>query len=364
VNSILKEDLDIIYENITPYAAKFLSARILITGCSGFIGFELTAFLITKAKELGISKITLYDLNFPDALQKQISSFNSSIDNGLLAFKTHSGSCIRDFEDDFDFDFVFHLASIASPVVYRQLPLETIHTNTIMLKELLDLTQKNTSPELKGFLVMSSSEIYGDPDSMNIPTKESYNGNVSCIGPRACYDESKRLAETIAWIYREKYNMNVRVARPFNNFGPGLALKDGRLAADLARSIIENKNIVLHSDGSPTRSFCYVSDAVTMYLLHILSQNENYTLNIGSQENEITVGDLAKIYSDVGVLLNNYENAVIYEKSEDPEYLSNNPNRRCPDVKLATETLSFSAKVPTDEGVKRYINYLLELRDA
>lgn len=355
---ILREDIEFIHKQIQICKSRFRGKKILITGCSGFLGFELALFFLCKMEALGIAKITLYDTKYPRNLLAAAKLLGVDLASSEIEFKSASGSCLGDFGEHFPFNFIFHLASIASPSVYRKFPLETIHTNTTMLRELLDLARLNMGTELDGFLVMSSSEIYGDPHQDWIPTPEAYNGNVSCVGPRACYDESKRLAETLSWIYRHHYDMNIRVARPFNNFGPGLATSDGRLPADLASAVLEKKDIALYSDGTPTRTFCYISDAVILYLRHIASVSPNYTLNIGNQQNEISVSLLAESYRDIGSDMFGYGGSISYKPSDDKDYLAYNPNRRCPDVSLATATLGYTARVPVQEGIRRYLSYL------
>jgi nucleoside-diphosphate-sugar epimerase len=186
-----------------------------------------------------------------------------------------------------------HGASIASPTFYRKYPVETLDANIWGLRHILDLYRGRDT--LKGLLFFSSSEIYGDPDPSAIPTPETYRGNVSCHGPRACYDESKRFGETMAWVYAQQFGMPITVARPFNNYGPGMRLGDKRLPADFALAVTEGRDLVILSDGTPTRTFCYVADAVAGYLLCLLHGSYDY-FNIGIDKPEIMVRELAEIY--------------------------------------------------------------------
>ena len=160
-------------------------------------------------------------------------------------------------------DIIIHMASIASPTFYRKYPLETVDANIWGLRKLLDY-YKNKS--VRGFLFFSSSEIYGDPAPECIPINEEYRGNVSTMGPRACYDEAKRFGETLCHIFSAQFELPITIARPFNNYGPGMHLGDKRVPADFARAIFSNQDIEIFSDGSPTRTFCYISDAITGYL--------------------------------------------------------------------------------------------------
>src|SRR5581483_3358860 len=161
-------------------------------------------------------------------------------------------------------DVVIHGASIASPSWYRERPLETIDVNVGGTRNLLELVRAHES---RRFLYLSSSEIYGDPPRERVPTAEDYWGNVSCTGPRACYDESKRLAETLCMTYFRLFATPVTIVRPFNVYGPRLRLDDGRVVPDFLRDALAGKPVEILSDGSVTRSFCYVSDAAAAMLL-------------------------------------------------------------------------------------------------
>ena len=167
-----------------------------------------------------------------------------------------------------DLDYLMHGASIASPIYYRKYPIETMDANVNGLRFMLEycLAQKKSGEPVEGILFYSSSEIYGDPTPENIPTPETYRGHVSCTGPRACYDESKRYGETLCVNFARQHGLPIKVARPFNNYGPGLKITDGRVIPDFARNILEGNDIVMLSDGSAKRTFCYVADAVARLL--------------------------------------------------------------------------------------------------
>ena len=206
-------------------------------------------------------------------------------------------------------------------------------------------------------MYFSSSEIYGNPDSKNIPTKENYNGNVSCIGPRACYDEAKRMGETLCYVYNKKYNIPIRIVRPFNNYGPGLSKFDKRLPADIANNILKNKNVQLFSNGSPTRSFCYISDAVVGYL-KVIAHKKFAIFNIGNDMEETSVKKLTQTYIQVAKKLFNYDKKIIYSKNKEKDYLTNNPDRRSPNLVFARKEIKYNPKISIKEGVKRYLQFL------
>ena len=206
-------------------------------------------------------------------------------------------------------------------------------------------------------MYFSSSEIYGNPDKKNIPTKESYNGNVSCLGPRSCYDEAKRMGETLCYVFNKVHNLQTRIVRPFNNYGPGLSIHDKRLPADLAKNILKNKDIAIFSDGTPTRSYCYISDAIIGYL-NTLVHKKFCVLNIGNNSEEVSVKKFTKIFTSVAKKYLNYQGKITFIKSKEKEYLTNNPKRRCPDINLAKKIINFNPRIKLYEGIKKYLIFL------
>ena len=341
------EDFKNIYKNFT-FKSKLKNSNIMITGFNGFLGKYIVNFLIQYKKKIKWKKLILIDSYIlKTATDNKIINTSDIlvIKKNLLDINLKS----KIFEN---IDYVMHMASIASPHYYRKYPLETIEANVDGLKNILDC-YKNRKVKI---LYFSSSEIYGDPAKNMIPTKESYNGNVSSIGPRSCYDESKRFCETLSYYYSEKYRVKVTIVRPFNNFGPGMKLTDKRLPADLANAVISNKDIHLYSDGRPKRSFCYISDAVTGYF-QALTYNKFDIFNIGNDQNEISVKNLTVKYTQIAKKLFKYNKNIYFIKSKDKDYLSNNPNRRCPDISKARIKLNFQPKVSLDEGISKYLQY-------
>ena len=353
-NLIVSEDLARIHAEVGKYD-RFDKSVIVVTGCAGFLGFYFMQYLVRYADNLGIQKVIGLDtflLGKPKWLINLVEEYTKILD--LHAFNIA--------KDDISLipgaaaaKFIIHGASIASPTFYREYPVETIDANVWGLRKLLDFYQKRTS--LAGLLFFSSSEIYGDPDPQFIPTDEEYRGSVSCNGPRACYDEAKRFGETMCWIFAKQYQMPITVARPFNNYGPGMRLDDKRLPSDFATRVLENRDIVILSDGTPTRTFCYVSDAVTGYLLCMLYGKYDY-FNIGMDKPELMVRDFAKIYQAAGAEIFGYSGKVQYEISVDPEYMTDNPNRRCPILRKARDKLGYDPQISVEEGVRRYLRFL------
>ena len=352
---IRDEDLKYIYNNLTSEEKdKFSGSTILITGCGGFLGYYFMHFFNEYAEDLSIKKVIGLD-NFMLGESEWIKKLNKSDIFDIITFDIISDD-ISNVANADDVDFIIHMASIASPTFYRQHPIETLDANIWGLRRLFDFyINKN----LKGFLFFSSSEIYGNPDPDNIPTSEEYNGNVSCTGPRACYDESKRFGETMCRLFSEKYGMPVGVVRPFNNYGPGMKINDKRVPADFAKAIYENKDIAILSDGNPTRTFCYISDAITGYLKILLYGKYDF-FNIGIDFPEISIKELANIYVEKGKEIFNYSGKVSYNISEDKDYLTNNPERRCPNIDKARNILNYNPSIKVEEGVGRFLQFIKE----
>jgi UDP-glucuronate decarboxylase len=247
-------------------------------------------------------------------------------------------------------DYVIHAASIASPTFYRRFPVETIDANVIGLRRLLGHVEQTG---VDGFLFFSSSEIYGDPPPDNIPTREDFPGYVSCTGPRACYDESKRLGETLCVAFARQRGIPTRVVRPFNNYGPGLSIDDRRVLPDFCRDVLTGRDIILLSDGSATRTFCYVSDAISGYLLALVLGRDGEAYNIGAEHPEISMRELAAtIISMVPT-----GGAIRAGVSDDADYLTDNPQRRCPNISKARSELGYSPKIGLLKGVARLLAY-------
>jgi nucleoside-diphosphate-sugar epimerase len=265
-----------------------------------------------------------------------------------------------------DFQYIIHAAGIASPIYYRAHPIETMDANIYGLRNLLDycLVQQGKDKPVEGFLFYSSSEIYGDPDSAFIPTPETYRGFVSCTGPRACYDESKRYGETLCVNFSQQYNLPIKVARPFNNYGPGLKITDRRVIPDFARDIFAGNNIVMLSDGSPTRTFCYIADAIVGYYKILVNGRSGEAYNIGVAAPEISIADLVDRLVAIAKELLGYSGKVVRETSISPDYLVDNPNRRCPVIEKARAELGYQPSITLDEGLRRSLIWYSDNRTA
>jgi UDP-glucuronate decarboxylase len=202
------------------------------------------------------------------------------------------------------------------------------------------------------FTFFSSSEIYGDPDPKHVPIQESYRGNVSCQGPRACYDESKRTGETLCYIFHSTEGTHTNVIRPFNVFGPGMQETDYRVLPNFASRIKGGLPLHVYGSGNQTRTFCYITDAMVGFMLVILKGVAGEAYNIGNPKPEISMVDLVKRIEKVST------RDVAYDIVEYPDsYPADEPNRRAPDIRKAGLQLKYEPGVDLDNGLKRFLDW-------
>lgn len=348
-NSIIANDIECIYNDLKDDLSEIQGTKWLISGGSGFIASYILD-LLDYCNEQKFDRpchiicIDNFITGVPDRIAHLINKENFTFINSNIS---------EPIKIDNDVDYIVHAAGIASPTYYRQYPIDTIMVNVMGLKNLLDIALQK---EIKSFLYLSTSEIYGNPSDEFIPTPETYNGNVSCIGPRACYDESKRLGETLCMNYFAQYALPVKVVRPFNIYGPGLRLDDKRVIPDFFYDALKNKKISIFSDGSPTRSFCYISDAIVGLLMCLFSDFNGEPFNIGSDECEISMIELSEVIADI---MGDVE--IILGKSQDTKYLIDNPQRRYPDIAKAKKLLGYNPKVKLYTGLRRLMTWYDEV---
>ena len=351
----LEKDLKHTYDKLSEEERSRLhGSTILMTGCAGFIGYYYMKFFQKYAEALDIQKVIALD-NFMLGTPKWLEPFRKDPHFDLRKFDiiTDEISGIAGVENA---DYIIHMASIASPTFYRKYPIETLDANIWGLRRLLDFYKEKP---IRGFLFYSSSETYGNPDAAHVPTDESYHGDVAFTGPRSCYDESKRFGETMCMLFAQQYHLPIGVARPFNNYGPGMRLGDKRVPADFAQAVMDGKDIVILSDGTPTRTFCYIADAVAGYLKVMLHGTYD-AFNIGIDQPEISIRELAEIYVAAGKEIFGYSGSVVLKTSADKNYLVNNPQRRCPNIEKARKLLDYAPDIEVQEGVRRFLTFLKE----
>lgn len=307
---------------------------ILITGGAGFLGSHLTDYLINKGEKV---------ISVDSLVTGNVRNIAHLSDNPNFKFVQHD---IVDpiYFDDYKIDQVYNLACPASPIHYQNNSVRTMKTNTIGVINMLGLAKKHGARILQA----STSEVYGDP--LEHPQKETYRGNVNTVGPRACYDEGKRAAETLFFDYHRQHNMEIRVVRIFNTYGPRMAENDGRVVSNFIISALKNEPIEVYGDGSQTRSFCYVSDLIEAIYRMMNTEDFMGPVNIGNT-GEFTIMELA---DKVIKLTGSKSMLTLLPLPQD------DPKQRRPDISLAKEKLDWEPKVLLDEGLKYTVDYFRE----
>lgn len=347
-STIMSQDIRHIAVRIKKEAKVLSGARLLISGGSGFLGSYIigTIDYLNKKYLKKPCKVISVD-NFITGKKRSILE---EIDPSMLT--QIEADVTKPFNVDGPVDFVIHAAGIASPVFYKKYPLETAESAIFGAKNLLELAKEK---KVKSFLFFSSSEIYGDPDPNFIPTPETYHGNVSCIGPRSCYDESKRLGETLCMIYHEKYGVPVKIVRPFNVYGPGMWPDDKRVVPSFLSAALSDKPLHVHDKGNQTRTFCYITDAITGFMKVILSEKGGEVFNIGNDMNEVNMLNLAQTVASV------FERDIEVKTVEYPKaYPQEEPKRRRPDLTKARTILGYEPLVELKAGLKRTLKWYRE----
>ena len=301
-------------------------ARIAITGGAGFIGSHLTDLLLSLGHE-----VVVVDNLFTG----RKTNFEHNLDNKNFEFIRHDVV----FPLYLEVDEVYHLACPASPEHYQYNAIKTIKTNVLGTINMLGLAKRSKA----SFLLASTTEIYGDP--LEHPQKETYWGNVNTVGPRSCYDEGKRIAETLAMNYRVQNNVNTKIVRIFNTYGPRMLFNDGRVVSNFIVQALKGEDITIYGDGTQTRSFCFVEDLIQGFVKMIAKKDFFGPCNLGNPT-ELNMKELAtKI-----ITLTNSKSKIVYRPLPQDD-----PKRRKPDITLAKEKLNWEPKISVDEGLKRTI---------
>jgi UDP-glucuronate decarboxylase len=340
---LLASDIAEICRRLGDTAHDFAGKTVLLTGGRGFLGRYFMEIFSHLNQHVLAKPCRLIAADNLITAGKEGSEI-PEIEN--VSFIQHD--VIQPMKLDEKIDYVIHAAGIASPYYYRAYPLETLEVAIRGTRNMLELAEANKAR----FTFFSSSEIYGDPDAKHVPTPESYRGNVSAQGPRACYDESKRVGETLCYIFHEKFGTATNTIRPFNVFGPGMQETDYRVLPNFANRIKAGLPLNVYGSGNQTRTFCYITDAMVGFLLVILKGVPGEAYNIGNPKPEISMVDLVQRIQKVS------GNPVTYNIIEYPDsYPTDEPNRRCPDIRKARLQLKFEPSVDLDEGLRRFLTW-------
>lgn len=343
LSPIITEDIGHLANLLKGYIRQIEGKTFLITGACGFIGKYLVLTLQHFNRHLVQRRLRAILLdNFITGYERQIES------DEYFSFRRHN--VIEPFKAEEPIHYIIHAAGIASPAYYTKFPIETMDVGTIGTRNMLELAREK---KVESFLFTSSSEVYGDPDEQHVPTKESYCGNVSIVGPRACYDESKRFAEVLCLTYWKVFNVPVKIVRPFNVYGPGIRPDDYRVLPNFIEHALRREPLPIHGSGANTRSFCYLVDAVEAILKVLLSRENGEYFNIGNPEPEISVKQLAKLVAEQMP----FHVDVVHIDPPHAVYASSDPKRRCPDISKLQAAIDFHPKYGLKEGLKRTIDW-------
>lgn len=307
--------------------------RVLIAGGAGFLGSQLCDIYIgKKVKVLCLDNLST----------GRIENISHLLGNPDFEFVQHD--VIDPFKTDLQFDYIYNMACPASPPRYQADPIHTFRTNVRGAENLLELAQATGARILQA----STSEVYGDPSVS--PQQESYWGNVNTMGPRSCYDEGKRAAETLFHDYNDQRGVDIRVARIFNTYGPRMDPNDGRVVSNFVTQALRGEDITIYGDGSQTRSFCYVDDLVRG--LHALMHSDvpiHHPVNLGNP-GEFSMNQLAKIVT---------EEVKTQFKITFEDLPVDDPRQRRPDISVAQERLNWAPKVDLRSGLRLTIPYYI-----
>lgn len=344
-NHVFEEDIKFISDTLKEEAHLLEGKSFIITGGAGFLGHYILGTVAYLNKNILKKPCKVLSLdNFITSSELSIEKLH-----GKLYIQNKRHDVTKHLQIGRKVDYIIHAAGIASPIYYQKYPLETIDVAVTGTKKMLELARRK---KVKSFLFFSSSEIYGNPPSDEIPTKETYNGNVSPVGPRSCYDESKRLGETLCLNYYHYFGIPTKIVRPFNVYGPGMRTNDYRVIPSFINSALLGKSIPVHESGKQTRTFCYISDAIIATFKVLLSGRNGEAYNIGNNQPEIDMNHLAQVLNktlDNRLKIRNISYPTNYPQGE--------PQRRCPDLTKIRREVGYKPRITLEEGLRRTLEW-------
>jgi UDP-glucuronate decarboxylase len=346
---LLSSDIDEIVDHLPEsFWHRFSGKKVLLTGGRGFLGRYFTeVFVRANAKVLHPLRLAPVSVVAMDSLIASGPAGRAVGEQPGVTFVQHDVT--QKLPDIGRVDYILHAAGIASPAWYQKHPIETYRVAAFGTANVLELAERHAGCRL---LFFSSSEIYGNPDPKFVPTAETYNGYVSCLGPRSCYDESKRMGEMMVKVHHQQRGVEGCIIRPFNFYGPGMQPTDYRVLPNFAARWVDGKPLQVYGDGRQTRTFCYVTDGIRGALRVLAFGHGGEAYNIGNPDPEISVRDLALMVGQVTGA------KVELEESDYPStYPADEPMRRCPDIRKAQAHLDYAPLVPLREGLGRFFGW-------
>jgi len=346
---IINKDIENIIDQ-TKNGIKMLSGKtVLITGSNGLLG----SYIVDTIKYLNDNNILKLPCKVIGLNRSEITSSSRNfhaLEDKNFRFIEHDVSIPLSFPIATKIDYIIHSAGSSSPAVFQKYPINTIDVNVNGTRWLLELAKKQ---KIKSMLYLSSGEVYGNPSDENIPTPETYNGNASPLDKRACYIESKRLAETLCSIYKQSFDVPIKIARPFVIYGPGVKTTDGKVLSDFMKYAIEKKPIEMLSEGRDLRSDCYISDATIAFFKILLSDKNGEVYNVGNDMEEFTIRQLAeKIHQICEV-----NGTPVYTGQTIPDHLKGAPKRFTANIGKIRNDLGFSPNVNLETGLENTIEW-------
>ena len=347
-NNIIAEDIEFIKKSSLDWN-RFRGKNILVVGANGFLPAYMVETLLSLNETYldNTLKVIAAVRNLNNA-NKRFSQYVNRPDLEIIQIDLN-----RPIQLTKKIHFIIHAASQASPKYYGIDPVGTLLPNIIGTNNLLLLAQDNP---LESFLFFSSGEVYGDVDFFHIPTKEDDFGFLNPTDLRSCYGESKRMGETMCVSYYHQFNIPTKIVRPFHTYGPGMKLDDGRVFADFVADVVNDRDIIMKSDGSSIRPFCYIADATLGFFNVLLNGNNGEAYNIGNPMEESSIKELA--YTLINLFPEKKLKVIELRNKEDNLYLKSNISRNCPDISKI-KNLGWFPYYSIQAGFKRtIISYL------
>ncbi len=341
MNEIIREDVAHIIAHFHEWD-KFRNKTVLISGANGF----LPAYLVETFMTLDVSFNTTV-IALVRNQQKAENRFRHLLNSTRLEIVVQDVTAPIEIAEKID--FIIHAASQASPKYYKTDPVGTLSANVLGTINLIELARKNN---VESFLFFSSGEVYGEVKAEDIPIKEDTFGYLNCANVRACYGESKRMGENICVSYHVQYGIPAKIIRPFHTYGPGMALDDGRVFADFVANVVNRKDIVMMSDGSAIRPFCYLRDATLGFLTVLVKGENGQAYNVGNPNEEHSILELAEIM--VGLYPNFGLKVIKNIPIADANYMKSPILRNSPNIDKIRQ-LGWQPEVTAQEGFKRTV---------